>query len=153
MVRWTCIFVSGAFGRGKESSIGFTEGSEAAAALKISMTGMVLTLRRWGAERDKSSRPDMSSKAACHGRIWQGFIGADSVSLHDSEKVSFFNFCMLYHGYECKYTWWEFPVMMQDTAELHIYNTREDVEDWGGVGAVMDDLEEQRVLFAALDSF
>jgi hypothetical protein len=43
--------------------------------------------------------------------------------------------------------------MMQDTAELHIHTAGEDLEDWGGVGAVMDDPEEQRVLFAALDSF
>jgi len=42
---------------------------------------------------------------------------------------------------------------MQNTAGLHIHNAGEDLEDWGGVAAVMDDPEEQRVLFAALDSF
>lgn len=42
---------------------------------------------------------------------------------------------------------------MQNPAELRVYRTGEEQEEWGGVGAVMDDPEEQRVLFAALDSF
>jgi hypothetical protein len=42
---------------------------------------------------------------------------------------------------------------MQNTAELHIHSMGDDLEDWGGVAAVIDDPEEQRVLFAALDSF
>lgn len=44
-------------------------------------------------------------------------------------------------------------VIMQDPANLQIHNAGGDLEDWGGVSAVMDDPEEQRVLFAALDSF
>ncbi len=42
---------------------------------------------------------------------------------------------------------------MQEPANIHINNAGDDLEDWEGVGAVMDDPEEQRVLFAALDSF
>jgi len=42
---------------------------------------------------------------------------------------------------------------MQDPANLYINNAGDDPEDWGGVGAVLEDPEEQRVLFAALDSF
>jgi hypothetical protein len=42
---------------------------------------------------------------------------------------------------------------MQDPANLYINNAEDDPEEWGGVGAVLEDPEEQRVLFAALDSF
>jgi len=42
---------------------------------------------------------------------------------------------------------------MESPTELRIYSPGADREDWGEVGAVMDDPEEQRVLFAALDSF
>ncbi len=49
MVRWICIFVSGAFGRGNESLIGFTEGSKAVVALEVCTADMGLKLRWWGA--------------------------------------------------------------------------------------------------------
>lgn len=42
---------------------------------------------------------------------------------------------------------------MQDPADPYRNCVGDDLEDWGGVGAVMEDPEEQRVLFAALDSF
>lgn len=43
--------------------------------------------------------------------------------------------------------------MMQDLTNPYLNNVEDDLEGWGGVGAVMEDPEEQRVLFAALDSF
>jgi hypothetical protein len=41
--------------------------------------------------------------------------------------------------------------MMADSVELH--SPEPPLEEWGGRGEVMNDPEEQRVLFAALDSF
>jgi hypothetical protein len=43
--------------------------------------------------------------------------------------------------------------MMQNSANPYLSNVGDNLEEWGGVGAVMEDPEEQRVLFAALDSF
>lgn len=42
---------------------------------------------------------------------------------------------------------------MEDLAGYHGNSSREILEEWGGAGAVHDDPDEQRVLFAALDSF
>jgi hypothetical protein len=42
---------------------------------------------------------------------------------------------------------------MEDPANSYINNIGDDREDWGGISTVMNDPEEQRVLFAALDSF
>jgi hypothetical protein len=39
------------------------------------------------------------------------------------------------------------------SSELHGDRPSENQEDWGGAVEVMDDPDEQRVLFAALDSF
>jgi hypothetical protein len=110
MVRWTCIFVSGAFGRGNESSIGFTEGSKAAAAPEISMAGIALTSQWRGAEMDKDSKT---------GRVFEGGLARQNlVGLHGSthtlslpffmtlDKASLFNFASyILHTRECKYTW------------------------------------------------
>ncbi len=42
---------------------------------------------------------------------------------------------------------------MQSPTKLRRYSLGGNKEEWGGIGAIMDDPEEQRVLFAALDSF
>jgi hypothetical protein len=42
---------------------------------------------------------------------------------------------------------------MEELTERHNNSPRENLEEWGGAEAVHEDPDEQRVLFAALDSF
>jgi len=90
MVRWRCIFVSGAFGRGKESSIGFAEGSKAEAAPELFKAGMALTLRCWSAEVDTGSQAGHVLEG---GLTWQNLVGCMGASLslplHSSDEASF----------------------------------------------------------------
>lgn len=138
IVSWRWIFVSGAFGSGNDSSTTCAEGPKAAppasciTGIEVSWDGGVVDVHK-----DKSL-----IKAVWDG-ICQGSYGISRSCIFPSCDIGLFKWrssCLEL-------------VTMDDAVENQSDSSKERLEQWGGAGAVNNDPDEQRVLFAALDSF